>query len=75
MRGPVRVDWRDASFELEGSSTPPEEYLVETFGWIVAENTRFLTVASERLPDDGIRAVTYIPKVNVERIQDLEEGL
>jgi hypothetical protein len=74
MRGPVCVEWRDASFTLEGSATPPEEFLVETYGWIVGENTLFYAVASERLPFDDVRAVSYIPKVMVQEITQLEEG-
>jgi hypothetical protein len=74
VRGPVRVDWVDALFELDGNGSPPDSFDVETYGWIVGQNQTFVTVAGERLPDGQYRAITHIPAVLIEHIQDLYEG-
>ena len=74
MRGPVCIEWVDAVFEFDSAGTPPDAYDVETYGWIIANNLIFTTVASERLPDNQYRAVTHIPSVLIRRIIDLEEG-
>lgn len=74
MRGPVYAEWRDASFVLDGDAEPPDEFLVQTYGWIVGENALFYSLASEILPDGEVRGVSYIPKAGVIEIVDLEEG-
>lgn len=71
---PVCIVWRDALFELDGSTTPPEDFIVRTFGHIVGESTLFWAVASELLPDEAVRAVSYIPKALVQDIIALQEG-
>jgi DNA-binding cell septation regulator SpoVG len=70
----VRVDWVDALFELDGNGSPPDSFDVETYGWIVGQNQTFVTVAGERLPDGQYRALTHIPQILIQHIQDLYEG-
>lgn len=67
---PIRVRWRDAWFEYEGA-TDSEDYLVETLGFYVSDNTNFIDVAAERLPDGNWRAVTHIPQVLVQEHESL----
>jgi hypothetical protein len=74
MRGPVRVDWIDASFELDGGAQPPDSFDVETYGWIVGTTPTFISVASERLPDGAYRCLSYIPQTLVRNVVDLYEG-
>jgi hypothetical protein len=66
----VIVDWRDASFHHDDTELP-DDYLVRTVGWIIAETPTFLTIASERLPD-GHRAVTMVPTSCVMDVSTLE---
>ena len=55
------VAWRDAHFDLEESSKPRKDYIVQTVGW-TSEEEHFLVVRSEKLPKgEGYRAVTRIP--------------
>ncbi len=68
------MDWVDASFDLDGNGLPPDSFDVETYGWITGTNTSFITVASERLPDDAFRCLTHVPQVCVRKVTDLDEG-
>lgn len=70
----VLVTWRDAWFDFE--EPDPEDvradYLVNTVGYLVRRDPRFVSVAQELLPDgDGFRAVTHIPIAVVETIATL----
>jgi hypothetical protein len=70
----VLVTWRDAWFDFE--EPDPEDvradYLVNTVGYLVRRDARFVSVAQEILPDgDGFRAVTHIPVAVVETIVSL----
>jgi hypothetical protein len=47
---------------------PKDEFLVQTVGWVIRETPKWVSVASELLPnDEGHRAVTHIPAVLVEK--------
>lgn len=74
VRGPVCVEWVDASFDLDGPGLPPDAFDVQTYGWVTGTNTTFITVASELLPDGAYRCLTHIPQALIRRIVDLEEG-
>jgi hypothetical protein len=57
----------DAYFELD-EEEPKDEFLVQTVGWVIRETPKWVSVASELLPnDEGHRAVTHIPAVLVEK--------
>ena len=60
----VRVLWRDAHFDYE-EADPHPDYLVVTLGFVVSSGPAFLSIAAERLPDGGHRAVTHIPLESV----------
>jgi hypothetical protein len=61
------VTWTDAYFELD-EEEPNDEFLVQTVGWVIRETPKWISVASELLPnDDGHRAITHIPAVLVEK--------
>jgi hypothetical protein len=73
----VLVTWRDAWFDFE--EPDPEDvradYLVNTVGYLVRRNPRFVSVAQEILPDgDGFRAVTHIPVAVVQTIAPLRDS-
>jgi hypothetical protein len=61
------ITWTDAYFELD-EEEPKDEFLVQTVGWVIRETPKWVSVASELLPnDEGHRAVTHIPAVLVEK--------
>lgn len=63
----VLVRWRDAYFDFdrEGRSEPRSDYVVETVGWLTRQDDTWIEITSERLPDEGGRAVSTIPRVLV----------
>lgn len=65
-----RVTWRDAfyDYDLEGELT--EDFIVETVGWVLRSGPKFISVASEKLPE-GWRAVTHIPVELVQKVASL----
>ena len=79
----LHVTWRDAYFDFDSDGKHRSDYLVSTVGHLVSATGPFLTIASERLPDDdGWRAVTHIPReciadvgvlarIEVLRVEDL----
>jgi hypothetical protein len=71
----VVAEWHDAWFDFEQSTLEDlrQAYLVRTVGFLVSEGPRFVSLAQEILPDgEGFRAVTHIPRVNVERLVRLD---
>jgi hypothetical protein len=59
------VVWRDAHAFREEPNEAPDDYLIETVGW-VEEDGRWLRIIQEVLPDDdGRRGVTRVPIENV----------
>jgi len=73
----VLVVWHDAWFDFEqpDMEDPRGDYVVQTVGFLLEEGPRFVSVASEVLPDgDGFRAVTHIPIASVETITKLGEA-
>jgi hypothetical protein len=73
----VLVRWHDAWFNFDvGTDLEDvyEDYVVQTVGFVVKDGQRFLSVAQEVLPNgDGFRAVTHIPKNNIDLITPLEQ--
>ena len=68
----VLVRWHDAWFDVDHEAEPRTDYLVETVGYRIAADDRYLHVAAERLPDgEGWRAITHIPVVVIEEIVEL----
>lgn len=63
----VCVTWRDAFFDFEyGDEGRRADYLVETTGYLIAEDELFVSLAQERLPEgDGHRAITNIPVATI----------
>lgn len=67
----VKVTWQDAAFDFdEPVSHVDDDYLVETVGYVYAIGTKRLRLAAERTPD-GHRAVTGIPLVCIENIEEV----
>jgi hypothetical protein len=71
----VLVIWRDAFFDFD-QSDPVDvrpEYLVHTFGFLLTQGPKFVSLADEVLPEgDGFRAVTHIPLSIVESVTRLD---
>lgn len=69
----VLVRWHDAWFDFEhGTGDWREDYLVQTVGFLVRQDSRVISLAQELLPGhDGYRAVTHIPMGVVESIVTL----
>jgi len=69
----ILVRWHDAWFDVDHEAEPRTDYLVETVGYEIGADDRYLHVAAERLPDgEGWRAITHIPVVCIEEIVRLE---
>jgi hypothetical protein len=69
------VVWYDAWFDFD----PPgdgykDEFVVTTIGFLVRETDEVLSLAAERLPDEGFRAITHIPKACVRSRSVLEHS-
>lgn len=54
------VLWRDAHSYMDPPEEYPHDYLVETVGWVIEGDPKFLLIEGERTPE-GPRAVTRIP--------------
>jgi hypothetical protein len=70
----ILVQWHDAWFDVDITTETERrtDYLVDTVGYRIALDDRYLHLAQERLPDDeGWRAVTHIPIVVIENIIEL----
>jgi hypothetical protein len=68
----ILVRWHDAWFDVDHEAEPREDYLVETVGYRIAADDRYLHVAAERLPDgEGWRAITHIPVVVIDEVVEL----
>lgn len=68
----VLVRWHDAWFDVDQQTEPRTDYLVETVGFRLGADARYLHVAAERLPEgEGFRAITHIPVPCVEEIVTL----
>jgi hypothetical protein len=68
----VRVRWHDAWFDVDHDAEKRDDYLVETVGFRIAADDRYLHVAAERLPDgEGWRAITHIPIVVIDEVVEL----
>jgi hypothetical protein len=71
----VLVLWHDAWFDLEEPANGyPEDYLVQTVGYLVRETPAVISLAQEVLPSrDGFRAITHIPRAVIDRIETLAD--
>jgi len=70
----VLVRWRDAWFDFEaGSGGWPDEYIVQTVGYLVRDND-IVSVAQEALANGDWRAVTHIPRPIIQGITYLMEA-
>jgi hypothetical protein len=68
----VLVRWHDAWFDVDHEAEPRADYLVETVGYRIGADDRYLHVAAERLPDgEGWRAITHIPVVVIDEVVEL----
>jgi len=71
----VLVRWRDAWFDFEaGSSGWPDEYIVQTVGYLVRDTEDIVSVAQEALANGDWRAVTHIPRPIIQGITFLMEA-
>jgi hypothetical protein len=72
MRPLITLFWRDAHFEFDLAKLDDltDDYIVQTFGLIIHEDDRFVTIAAEVLPGGkGWRGVTRIPTHAIQRRQ------
>lgn len=68
----VRLQWRDAYFEVDEPEEERDDYLVYTFGEVIKITDKFLHIASEVLPEyDGHRAITAIPLTEITNWKEL----
>lgn len=65
----VVVKWCDAWFDADESSPADwkDEYIVVTVGFCVRDDN-ILSVAHEKHPDGGFKAVSHIPRVIVKEV-------
>lgn len=72
MNEVILVRWHDAWFDVDHEAEQRDDYLVETVGFRIAVDDRYLHVAAERLPDgEGWRAITHIPVVVIDEVVEL----
>jgi hypothetical protein len=69
------VRWTDAHHVLDYEEMI-DEFPVQTVGWVIGANKRFLAVAQEQMPEDAQaewRGVTFIPHGDVDEVIKLAE--
>ena len=72
----VIIRWRDAYFDFDAHDTERsrEDYIVTTVGHLIRQDSLFVTLAGEVLPDgDGYRALSHIPRAVIVEQRTLED--